>query len=362
MSKTRAATAALLRGTQLRLLAWLVLLGLLSATALAQAASPADVHVRVVPGTPTPDSDAPLSERAATLVYPTVQYAMDHAPQPSPGGRLYVHIAPGTYTERVMVTANRPNTTFLGEPSNPSSVVITAAQNAHSAGGTFFSATTDVEAPGFEADGVTFANTAGNNGQAVAIAVRSDRAVFKHCRFLGDQDTLFADYGRQYYTLSSITGGVDFIFGNAAAVFDHVDIHELRPGFLTAQSRTAPSQNSGFVITHSSVTSNDLNGNHFYLGRPWRPFSRVIVMHSSLPASLSLLGWASWRPGELPRQAFYAEFANTGPGSATAGRASWAQQLTAAEAEQFAPSRFLQRSDTDKSGTWDPIAAAALLP
>jgi pectinesterase len=308
-----------------------------------------DVHVHVAPGNRNSPDDA--------QTFATIQYAMDHAPQPGPGGRLYVHLADGIYAERVMVTENRPRTTLLGNAKDPSKVVMTGAQNAQSAGGTFFTATVHVQAPGFEADGITFANTAGNTGQAVAIAVRSDRAVFKHCRFLGDQDTLFADFGRQYYTDSYITGGVDFIFGNAAAVFDKVEIHEQRPAYLTAQSRTSNDQTTGYVITHSSVTASDLGGKSFYLGRPWRAFARVVVMETSLPEQLAPQGWSPWRPGEMPAHAFYAEYNNTGPGASPATRVSWSHQLSAEEAQQFTPSNFLRGSDD-----WNPIAAAAALP
>jgi pectinesterase len=308
-----------------------------------------DVQVRVAPnGADAGDGVGPFA---------TIQYAMDHAPQPGPGGRLYVHLADGVYAERVMVTANRPRTTLLGDPANPAAVMITASQNAKSAGGTFFSETVDVEAPEFEADGITFANGAGATGQAVAIAVRSDKAVFKHCRFVGDQDTLFADFGRQYYTESSIAGGVDFIFGNAAAVFDHVEIHEQRAGYLTAQSRTSPNQATGYVITDSAVTSEDLGGKNFYLGRPWRAYSRVIVMRTRLPGELSSQGWSPWRAGERPAQAFYAEFKNTGAGATAGQRAPWSRQLSEQEAAEFAPQRFLRGGDG-----WDPVAEAAKLP
>lgn len=306
-----------------------------------------DVHVHVSP--------ASKGTTASTDDFPTVQMAMDHAPQPGPGGRLYIHIAPGIYHERVMITANRPRTTFLGDDKNPSAVVITAAQNAKSAGGTFFSETVDVEAPGFEADGVTFANTAGPTGQAVAIAVRSDRAIFKHCRFVGLQDTLFADYGRQYYVDSTIIGGVDFIFGNAAAVFDHDRFHVITPGYLTAQSRTSAVQPTGYVITHSTVTSEGTRG--FFLGRPWRAWSRVIVMRTSLPGTLQPQGWSPWHKGEVPAHADYAEFDNSGPGASKTYRAPWAHQLTAMQAAQFAPQRFLAGLDG-----WNPVAAADRLP
>jgi pectinesterase len=60
------------------------------------------------------------------------------------------------------------------------------------------------------------------------------RHIFKRCRFLGDQDTLFSGFGRQYFLDSYIQGGVDFIFGNVAALFDNSEIHILRSGYLTA--------------------------------------------------------------------------------------------------------------------------------
>ncbi len=186
--------------------------------------------------------------------------AMDHHPFATPNtdgtpGRVFIEIAPGTYHERVIVTQNHTNITLLGMGKSPEDVVISNSLNAKQAGGTFFTETVEINGAGFEADNVTFENTAGNTGQAVAVADRADRSIFKHCRFLGHQDTLFADYGRQFYIDSYIEGGVDFIFGNAAAVFQHVELHANGPGYLTAQSRTAPDQTTGYVIVNSKVTS-----------------------------------------------------------------------------------------------------------
>lgn len=173
-------------------------------TIAALSANAQDVHVRVSPGVKTGIE--------GTTEFPTIQMAMDHHPWPgtrpdgSPG-RVYIEIAPGVYPERVIVTQNHPNVTLIGMGKSPSEVVITNSLNAKQAGGTFFTETIEINGTGFEADNITFENTAGNTGQAVAAAVRSDRAVFKHCRFLGHQDTLFADYGRQYYVDSYIEGG-----------------------------------------------------------------------------------------------------------------------------------------------------------
>jgi pectinesterase len=332
----------------MRLLVTLPLL--LATTAFAQ-----DVHVRVDPHGP--------GSVNSTTDYTTIQQALDHAPDTA-NGRVIISIVPGVYHERVVVTRNRPHVTLLGLGKDPSEVVITASQNHDSAGGTFNSATVEVDGDEFEADNVTFENAAGNTGQAVAIAVRSDRAVFKHCRFLADQDTLFADFGRQYYVDSYIRGGVDFIFGNATAVFDHDTIEEIRLGYLTAQSRTSPVQTTGYVITNSRVISSidpstkTPQRSGFFLGRPWRLYSRVIFMNTELPADLDPQGWSVWNKSDAyPPQAFYAEFHNTGPGADTSHRAPWSHQLTAAEAKTYEPANFLRGTDH-----WNTLAAAAKLP
>ena len=194
-------------------------------------------------------------------MFRTIVMAMDHHPFATPNpdgtpGRVFIEIAPGTYNERVIVTQNHNNITLIGMGKSPSDVIITNSLNAKTAGGTFFTQTVEINGTGFEADNITFENTAGNTGQAVAVANRGDRSIFKHCRFLGHQDTLFADYGRQYYVDSYVEGGVDYIFGNAAAVFDRTTLNSNGPGFITAQSRTDADQTTGYVILNSKVTAN----------------------------------------------------------------------------------------------------------
>ncbi|HVN92229.1 MAG TPA: pectinesterase family protein [Terracidiphilus sp.] len=328
------------------------------------AARAQDVHVRV-----SPDVKTGIE---GTTEFPTIQMAMDHHPFAGVGpdgrrGRVTIEIAPGVYHERVIVTQNHTNITLVGMGKSPADVVITNSLNAKQAGGTFFSETVEINGTGFEADNITFENTAGNTGQAVAAAVRADKAVFKHCRFLGHQDTLFADYGRQYYVDSYIEGGVDFIFGNATAVFDHSEIHANGPGYLTAQSRTSPEQPSGYVIIDSKVTSGIAANTEsetgapardtISLGRPWRPYSRVVYINTALPADVIPEGWNEWGKSTTVPQAYYAEFHSTGPGANAAARVPWSHQLMARQAAQYKPRVFLAGKDD-----WDPIAAAARLP
>ena len=343
---------------------------LLAAILLPTVAYAQDVRVRVDPSAPTA---APGNEDRT--IFPTIQNAMDHHPWPGPGGRVYIEIAPGTYHERVIITQNHTNITLIGTGKSPEDVVITNSLNAKTAGGTFFTETVEINGTGFEADNITFENAAGNTGQAVAVAVRADRSIFKHCRFLGHQDTLFADYGRQYYVDSYIEGGVDFIFGNAAAVFNRSEIHANGAGYLTAQSRTSPNQTTGYIILNSKVTSSinheaapmDASTpgakstasarNTIGLGRPWRPYSLVIYIDTELPADLNPTGWNNWNNPANEKTAYYAESNSTGPGANPSARVPWSHQLTAAEAKRYLPATFLRGTDN-----WQPEAEAAKLP
>jgi pectinesterase len=320
-----------------------------------------DVHIRVDPAAPPA---APGNEDRT--VFPTIQNALDHHPWPGPSGRVYIEIAPGTYHERVIITQNHTNITLLGKGKSPEDVVITNSLNAKQAGGTFFTETVEINGAGFEADNLTFENAAGNTGQAVAVANRADRSIFKHCRFLGHQDTLFADYGRQYYVDSYFEGGVDFIFGNATAVFDHSELHANGPGYLTAQSRTAPDQTTGYVILNSRVTTSinhdappmDASAHSTTgLGRPWRPYSRVIYINTELPTDLNPAGWNNWNNPANEKTASYAESNSTGPGANPSARVPWSHQLTPAEAKQYLPATFLRGNDN-----WNLEAEAAKLP
>jgi len=346
------------------LLAILKLCVVLAAVA-ANRAYAQDVHVRVSPDVKTGTE--------GTTEFPTIQMAMDHHPFAGIGpggkpGRVFIEIAPGVYNERVIVTQNHTNITLVGMGKSPSDVVITNSLNAKQAGGTFFTETVEINGDGFEADNITFENAAGDTGQAVAVADRGDRSIFKHCRFLGHQDTLFADYVRQYYVDSYIEGGVDFIFGNAAAVFDRSEIHSNARGYLTAQSRTSPDQTTGYVILNSKVTSGMESANGadapaqslgagISLGRPWRPYSRVVYIHTELPASVIPEGWSRWGNTAGTPQAFYAEFESSGSGANPSGRVPWSHQLTANEAAQYLPKAFLAGNDH-----WNPEEEAAKLP
>ena len=337
----------------LRFLLFTIALASLSAAAQ-------DVHVKVDPHGP--------GSTASTTDYTTIQQALDHAPQATAPYRTIIEVVPGTYHERINVTRNRPRITLLGLGKSPEDVVITNSMNAKQAGGTFFTETAQINGDQFEADNVTFENSAGPTGQAVAAAVRSDRSIFKHCRFLGDQDTLFADFGRQYYVDSFIAGGVDFIFGNAAAVFDHDTISEIRNGEITAQSRTSPEQTTGYVIDHSRITHDPVPpppgktaGTGFGLGRPWRAYARVVVMNTELPADLNPAGWSAWNPRDTTDA--HCLLRRVSQHRPRRQHLATCPVVTSAQRKRsgaFEPQNFLRGTKSEVH--WNPVAEAAKLP
>lgn len=267
--------------------------------------------------------------------FPTVQNAVDHVMdrvlEPY-SGRVVIEIKPGVYHERVRVPADRPRITLRG--AGAATTKITYSVGAKDVGGTFFSAVVDINAPEFEAENLTFENTYGVGTQAVAVSVHSDRAVFRHCRFLAMQDTLYAASGRQYYDDCYIAGHVDFIFGDAAATFDHCTIHSRGPGYIAAVSRTMPSGNDGFVFDHCRLTADPgLTG--VYLGRPWRLYARVVFLNCWMGEHIRPAGWNNWNKPEAEKDSFFAEFASEGPGGNMDHRVPWAHPLTAAEAAEI---------------------------
>ncbi|MGA2117518.1 MAG: pectinesterase family protein [Bryobacteraceae bacterium] len=280
--------------------------------------------------------------------FPTVQNAVDHALDKAPigpNGRLYIEIRPGTYNERVVVPQDMPRVTLAG--SDPATTIITHGQTARETGGTFFSATVDVNGAAFEAENITFENPA-QGAQAVAVSVHSDRARFRNCRFIGWQDTLYAASGRQYYIHCYISGHVDFIFGHAAAVFEDCEIHSRGNGYLTAVNRTRPDEPTGYAILRSRLTAEE-GVNSVALGRPWRVYARVVYIDCWMGPQIIPGGWDNWNKPEAEKTAYYGEYGSTGPGARPDARVPWAHRLTAAEAGQFRPEVFLRGSDG-----WDP--------
>src|SRR5581483_8819664 len=168
-----------------------------------------------------------------------------------------------------------------------------------------------------------------------------------NCLFLGWQDTIFINRGRQYFENCYITGHVDFIFGAATAWFENCHIHILRDCYITAAS-TPPQQQWGFVFSHCKITG-EANAKTF-LGRPWRTYASTIFLNTEMSEVVRPEGWNNWNQPEREKTSRYAEFGSTGAGAKSKERVKWAKQLTEAEAKIITLQRVLSGADN-----WNPI-------
>jgi pectinesterase len=215
---------------------------------------------------------------------------------------------------------------------------------------TFLSATFAVVAPGFIAKGMTIRNTAGAEGeQAVALRAGGDQQAFSNVNLEGYQDTLYAHTLRQFYSGCTIIGTIDYIFGNAAAVFQNCNL-QARLGqagsqnIYSASGRTDPGQNTGLSFLSCTVGAAPGLPDSYptYLGRPWKPYAQTVFIKSTLANCVNPAGWLLWNGDpNSGKTVNYGEYGNTGPGANTASRVSWSRQISVTEATKFTVSSFI---------------------
>lgn len=280
----------------------------------------------------------------------TVQEAIDAVPDFRKNVRTTILVRPGVYKEKVVIPESKINLSLIGQEG----AVISFDDYASKPNrfgentGTSGSASCYIYAPDFYAENLTFENTAGPVGQAVACFVSADRAYFKHCRFLGFQDTLYT-YGkgcRQYYEDCYVEGTVDFIFGWSTAVFNRCHIHSKGKGYVTAPS-TDEGQPYGYVFYDCRLTA-DEGVSQVYLSRPWRPYARAVFVRCHLGGHIVPAGWHNWGKKEAERTVFYAEYGSTGAGAAPEKRAPFSRQLK--DLEGYSMQEVLAGADG-----WNPV-------
>lgn len=268
--------------------------------------------------------------------FKTVQAAVDAAPATG----LAIYIRPGTYREKLVI--NKAHIQLRGTGSDASQVVLTYDDSASTAGGTTKSASITVAGDDFYAENLTMENSysrtrplTGEGSQAVALKISGDRSVLRHVRFLGFQDTLYANGkpARQYFADCYIEGNVDFIFGDARAFFENCEIHSKSHPvvFITAQSKLHENERSGYVFDHCRLTA-DPDAKTAYLGRPWRAYATVVFLNTRMGPEIAPEGWHEWEHDGKPSlpTVFYAEYGSSGPGANAARK-----QLSDSEAKQF---------------------------
>ncbi len=255
-----------------------------------------------------------------------------------------IFIKNGTYKEKLVLATSKTNVWIYGEELEK--VILTYddfAQKLNRFGeemGTTGSSSFFVFGDGFRARNITFENSSGPVGQAVAVRVTADQAAFVNCRFLGFQDTLYpqGENSLQYYRNCTIEGTVDFIFGWSTAVFDQCTIVCKGKGYITAPS-TNEGNTHGFVFLDCTITG-DAPEHSFYLGRPWRNFGQSVFIRCQLGSMIRPEGWHNWNKPEAEETAFFAEYKNTGTGS-QGQRVAWSHQLTDKQAAEYTPEKVL---------------------
>ncbi|KAL8143669.1 hypothetical protein V2J09_016701 [Rumex salicifolius] len=268
--------------------------------------------------------------------YTKIQDAIDAVPDNN-SEFVFIWVKPGTYREKIVVPANKPYITISGSKTADNTIIIW-----NQTGEIFESPAVSVLASDFVGRYLTIQNNAGEKVKAVALRVSGDRAAFYACKILGYQDTLLDDMGRHYYKNCYIQGAIDFIFGDAASLFEvpacslKCHLHyssEETAGAITAHRRESPSEDTGFVFLGCKITGEGTG--KVYLGRPWGDHSRVVFALTYMPTAVMPQGWDDWHNPAAQKTVYYGEYKCYGPGASKSDRVTWSRALTTEEAEPF---------------------------
>jgi pectin methylesterase-like acyl-CoA thioesterase len=306
--------------------------------------------------------DALVDKTGAGGAYTTVQAAINAAPINSltPWS---IFIKNGKYREKITVASNKTFIQIIGE--SVANVVLYYDDPALVLG-TQNSASFTINGNDFTAVNITFANTYGDGSQAVAVCINADRAAFNHCRFLGNQDTLYVKgtgTPRHYFRDCYIDGNVDFIFGSSIAVFDSCVVYAKSRSTAGASFITAPStllgQSYGFVFRDSRFTNNT-GGTSYYLSRPWASPSvaetrqKTVLLSCLLSSHIQAAGWTVWDANTVTANLYYGEYKSryfNGNTVDISQRVPWSYQLTQSDSSSY--------SFANMFSSWDPCAAMA---
>ncbi len=256
-------------------------------------------------------------------------------------------ICEGLYREKVSIPSSKRNVVLAGRGR----AVVSWDDYASKIGstghptGTSGSATCYFGGDHWIVRNLTFENTAGRVGQAVAVQCLGTDLRFAGCRFLGNQDTLYLhgqgnrdghkadDNSFCFFEECYVEGTTDFIFGSAGALFERCEIRSKSNSYITAAS-TCEGQPAGFLFVDCDLTADEGVG-ACYLGRPWRDHAQTCFIRCRLGAHIRPEGWHDWNRPRTHKTARYGECRSTGPGAAANGRVGWSRQLSDKEAARM---------------------------
>lgn len=263
-----------------------------------------------------------------------IQQAIDSVRAFNPDGWVTIYIKNGCYKEKIEIPTHICNIHLIGEDRDKTIISFDDHAKINNMG-TFKTYTLKICGNDMLVENLTVENAAAPVAQAVALHVEGDRIVFLNCRFLGNQDTVYAgrENSRQYFENCYIEGTTDFIFGPATCWFEKCKIYCKRNSFITAAS-TPQNIPYGFIFNNCTVSLAD-SVKAVYLGRPWRPYAMTVFMNCYLPKGIVPASWHNWKNPENEKTARYYECNNSGEGSRTDLRVKWAKQLTKTECEKI---------------------------
>ncbi|SHG53046.1 pectinesterase [Flavobacterium fluvii] len=308
--------------------------------------------------------------------YMKIQDAVDTV-LPGQKHRTVIYIKNGLYnTEKILIPSDKKNITFKGESRDKTIISYhiydckgglnnkCPAEDVAKWTGQAIrtSATVSIQGDGFRAENITFQNTAGPVGQALAIYVTSDKNVFVNCNFLGYQDTVFlaTDNTRSYFKNCLVLGRTDYIYGGGIGYFDACEIRSFGGGWITAPS-TPKGQDYGFVFFKCKLTfsekspkEND-NKQLVSLGRPWHNFPKVAWIQCEMGKEINPAGWPTiWNMqyASTSEDLHLYEYKNTGAGANMSQRANWTgiRELGSEEIHLYSLKSVLKGQDN-----WQPL-------
>ncbi|KAK8946439.1 putative pectinesterase/pectinesterase inhibitor 28 [Platanthera zijinensis] len=299
--------------------------------------------------------------------FSTIMAALGVAPTKSEKP-FVIYVKTGVYKEKVTVFRNQTNIIMVGDGATSSKV--TGSLNFIDGVVTFKTASFVVMGEGFIARDMGFENSAGpEKHQAVALLVQADRSAFYRCQIDGYQDTLYVHTLRQFYRDCTISGTIDFIFGDAKAIFQNCLMLVRKPlsnqqNIVTAQGRKSRMSATGIILLNCTVAADasfpaSLHAvNPTYLGRPWKAYSRTFYIQSTLGALIHPDGWLPWLGDFGLQTCFYSEVENTGPGADKSRRVKWrgVKNVDYPHAEKFTAEHFLWGND------WLPQTGVPYIP